>query len=136
MTPSVKLAESILNHPSVRPFVLAGHRGKIDAEQLVQLPNVAVANTEGGLVLFAPLGAGVYDGHIFCVAGSRGAAALRLGKVALQRIFADHRASKVVASVPLALPAARYLCRRLGLVAVSQDLFNEYFEVEAVQWVA
>lgn len=131
---SSQLVDSIVNHPTVRGTAQRGTY-RLTSAVLLESGAVAYADYHGALALFVPMEAAlVYQGHVFAVEGSRGAAALLLGRQALHRLFTDHRAIKLVAAVPLQLPAARYYCRRLGLKLVGRDLLEEQFELEAVQW--
>lgn len=130
---SAPLADAILNHPSVRPTAEQGDH-RITVRALYEQGAVGYANDAGALVLFVPMEGGVWHGHVFAVAGSRGAGALALGRQALNRLFTDLRGRKLVSAVPLQLPAARVYCRRLGLRSVRRDDLREHFELEKEKW--
>ena len=87
------------------------------------------------MALFEHVQRGSYEGHVFCLPGHRGAAALAFGRAAVSWLFETVCAERLAAHVPMWLPAARIYCRRLGLRSAGRDLFQEYFEVEAVSWV-
>lgn len=127
------LIDAIINHPTVRPTAQEGDE-RLTSYGLMREGAVGYADDKGCLAFFVPKGDDVWEGHIFAVAGSRGANALNLGKQALRRLFTDHRAVKMVSVVPLRLQEARVYCRRLGLRPVSRDHQYEYYETEAGQW--
>lgn len=129
------ILEAIINDPSVRPTAQGGDYYLTSVELLNKAENLCYTGN-GGAVLFVAIGQGVYQGHIFCVEGSRGAQALLLARHALQVLFDVHRAVKLVADVPMALPAARLLCRRAGMAALRRDNIVEHFELEFETWAA
>lgn len=130
-TPSPTFVNAVINHPQVRETVQAGLHRLDSRDVLSNEENYAVA-FEGGVALFMGLPNSVYEGHIFTLPTSRGSEALRFGKAAIQRLFTERRARKLVASVPLELRAARFYCRRLGLKSESVDLFGENFSMENI----
>lgn len=133
---SPTLVDLIINHPSVRPTADCCE-GVLRSRELFERGAVAYAEEEGfGCALFVPIGGDVWQGHIFIVEGGRGAAGLALGREALNCLFRGRLARKVVAAVPLALPAARFYCRRLGLKPVGRDDLVENFVLEIEQWAA
>jgi hypothetical protein len=132
-TPSPAFVDLIINHPDVRPTVQQG-TDELDSEDIVTNPDNFIQAYEGGVAVFVGLGEGVFEGHIFALPASRGAEALRFGKLALQALFTKRRACRLVAQVPLQLPAARVYCRRLGLKSESRDLFYEFFSTEKASW--
>lgn len=127
------LIDAIVNHPTVRPTAQGGSE-RLSSYGLIRRGAVAFADDKGCLLLFVPQGDGVWEGHAFAVAGSRGGNAIAFGKLAVGRLFTDHRARRLVAAAPLQLPAVSYYCRRLGLKPVGRDDYQENFEVEAAQW--
>ena len=130
--PSLTWIDAVINHPSVRSAIEQGtHR--LTAESLLA-SGARVFGEQGAVIVLVPLGQGVYQGHVAAIDGSRGAVALQLGASVLRTVFNAGEAVKVVAEVPLQLPAARLYCRRLKFSSIGQDLFQEYFEVEAAQW--
>lgn len=134
-TPSATFVDAIINHPDVRNTIERGtHR--LQSASVIHDPNNYVVAYEQGVAVFVGRGLDIYEGHICTLKGSRGAEALRFGKAALHRLFTERRARKVVAYVPLELPAARFYCRRLGLKSESRDLFEEHFSMENTQWAA
>lgn len=124
--------DRIINHATVR-LTAQGGLYHLDSRPVFQRGGVAYGN-EDACAIFLPISGGVWEGHIFCKRGQRGAAALKLGKLALGRLFTDHRASKLVAAVPLLLPQARVYCRRLGLRSVEVTKYEERFELEVSRW--
>ena len=132
-TPSPFFFDAVINHSSVRPTTQRGSE-RLSSEDVLEDPaNLAVA-FEGGVALFRKVGVQAYDGHIFVLDGSRGSEALQFGKAALARLATRPDAIYLHTGVPLALPAARTYCRRLGLKSEGRDLFNEYFSTEIQQW--
>lgn len=133
--PTVAFFNAVINHAEVRPTVEAGaHR--LDASAVLSDVRTIALTNGGGIALFLYIGAGHYEGHVFCLPGHRGAGALALGKAALRQLFALPDARKLSAPVPLVLPAARLYCRKLGLRPIGRDLFQEYFLTEASEWAA
>lgn len=133
--PSVGFVNDVINAPGVRATVEQGtHR--LDASRFLEEPRNAVIGWWGGVAVFEHVERGSYEGHVFCLPGHRGALALQFGRLALGWLFTKVGADRVVAPVPIQLPAARLYCRRLGLRSAARDLFQEYFEMEAHQWVA
>lgn len=132
-TPSAKFVDAVSNHPAVRATIDQGC-WRVRSYGVITDSRNRVIAFEGGYALFLGLGEGLYEGHVAALPGSRGAAALAFGKVALQWLFADVEAHRVVVPVPVQLPAARTYCRRLGLKPDGRDLFQEYFSTEAVAW--
>lgn len=120
-TASATLVDAIINHPSVRGTAEGGTYRLESAPLLAQPDNYCYAN-EGGCVLFVGLGAATYQGHIFCLEGSRGREALKLGHGALKCFFDRPVRVKIWAEVPMVLPAARWLVRRLGFASLGIDL--------------
>lgn len=133
-TPSVGFVNDIINAPGVRATVEQGAY-RLDASRVLEQPQNAVIGWWGGVAVFEHVERGSFEGHVFCLPGCRGAKALQFGRLALDWLFGTVGASKLTAPVPVQLPAARIYCRRLGLRPVARDLFQEYFEVEAQQWV-
>lgn len=133
-TPSPTFVDAVVNHPEVRPYVEGG-TARLHSADVVLNPDNYVVAWDGGVAVFIGRGQGVYEGHIATLPASRGVKALAFGKAALQRLFAERRARRLVAHVPLELPAARVYCRRLGLKSESRDLFEEHFSMEVSQWV-
>lgn len=131
-TRSAKLLDAIINHPSIRPTAQLGEERLHSGDLLEDESNHCYA-TDGGAALFISQGRGVYEGHIFCLEGSRGSAALALGRGALKAMFARPGTLKIVAAVPMQLPAARLLCRHLGFASLGPDAdaVNELFTMEA-----
>lgn len=129
------LIDAIINHPTVRPTVQEGDE-RLSCYGLMRDGAVGYADDKGCLLFFVPKEDGVWDGHVFAVAGSRGANAVTFGKQAIGRLFTDHRALKMVAAAPLRLPAVRVYCRRLGLKPVDRDHQYAYYETEVGQWAA
>jgi hypothetical protein len=130
------LVDIILNHPDVRPTMEKGDHA-ISVEPLLDGKNVAYAN-DSTVVLFLNKGAGRYEGHIASMPHGRGAATLKAGKEALDRLFTDHRAAAVEAAIPLELREARMLVRRLGFASlgIRKDKPVEDFIMEAASWAA
>jgi hypothetical protein len=131
--PSARFVDMIINHPQVRATVQQGAE-RLFSEAVVESPiNLCVA-FEQGVAVFRYIAHRTYDGHIFALEGSRGAVALQFGRLALAKLSERCDADHLYTAVPLALPAARAYCRRLGLKAEDRDLFNEYFSAEVSQW--
>lgn len=131
--PTPYFVNVIINHPDVRSTFERGEH-RVYSEDVVLKPENACYAYDSGVAVFVGLGGGVYEGHIAVLKPSRGSEGLLFGRAALQRLFTERRASKLVAHVPLVLPAARFYCRRLGLVSESRDLFEETFTMENTQW--
>lgn len=131
--PSTGFVNAVINAPGVRGTVQQGQH-RLDASRFLSEPRNAVIGWAGGLAAFEHVERGLYEGHVFALPGYRGAAALTFGKQAVSWLFAKVGADRLVAPVPIQLPAARIYCRRLGLRPSGRDLFQEYFEVEACQW--
>ena len=85
---------------------------------------------ETGVVLFVKEKPGIYEGHIFCIPEGRGRQALNLGHRALKALFDDPTTICVRAAVPLGLPAARFLCRALGMSSQYVTDRFEHFTLE------
>jgi hypothetical protein len=132
--PSVEFVNGLINAPGVRPTAQAG-KGWLEAAPFMSEPRNAAIAYVGGAMLFEHASRGVYGGHVFILPGYRGAQALAFGQQAISWLFSTVGASKLVAAAPRQLPQVRFYCRRLGLRSVACDLFQEYFEVEADQWV-
>ena len=133
--PTSYFVNVIINHPDVRATIERGHH-RVYSDAVVQNPENAVYAYDCGVAVFIGVGQGVYEGHVAVLKPSRGSEAFLFGRNALQRLFNERRASKLVARVPLQLPAARFYCRRLGLKSESRDLFEETFSTEYDQWAA
>lgn len=129
------LIEAIINHPSVRPTVQGGEE-RLYSHELTAKGAVGYADDKGCLLLFVPQGGDVWEGHVFAISGSRGLNAVQFGKLAVTKLFTDHRACKLVASAPLCLPAVRVYCRKIGLTPTGIDDLCAYYEVEAEKWAA
>jgi hypothetical protein len=132
--PSAEFVNAVINAPGVRATVQPGQH-RLDASELLAQPRHAAVACRGGVAVFEHVEGGLYEGHVFCLPGHRGAAALQFGRAALGWLFAKG-AERIVATASMDLPAARFYCRRLGLLSVARDLFQEYFAVEAQQWAA
>ena len=133
--PNAYFVDLVINHPSVRPTTQQGFQ-YLSSEETLKKPGTFVYAFGGGVALFQHILDYTYDGHIFVLEGSRGSRALAFGHAALARLARDSDARQLRTGVPLALPAARLYCRRLGLKSESRDLFNEYFSAEVSQWAA
>ena len=127
--PTPAFVNTVINHPSVRPTAERGTHTLDSAEQLSIAANYCLAFA-GGVAFFVAQGGGVYCGHIYILEGSRGRDGLLFGRLALQSLSEQRGARKLVASVPVWLPAARTYCRRLGLQSSGLDLFEEHFNME------
>lgn len=125
------LADLILNHPDVRPTMEKGDHAITVKNILADPANVVYANAEG-VVVFIHKGGGVYEGHMAFLPHGRGAAALKAVKIALDRLFTEHKARAVTAGVPLQLRASRFLVRRLGFASkgIREDGLVENFIME------
>jgi hypothetical protein len=123
------LIDAIINHPTVRPTAQGGTYRLTSAELLAR-GAVAYASPQGCLALFVPTAQGAWEGHIFALAGARGATIIRHAQLALSRLFIEQKASVVVAAVPMCLPAARFLCRRLGFTPQPLDMIDTLEQVE------
>lgn len=131
-TRAISLISAIVNHPTIRPTIEQGDH-RVDVTDFVMNTDNVVYACEHGVALFKGVEPGVFEGHVAFLPAGRGAIALREGKDALDRLFADHGAQRVSAAVPLQLPGARYLCRRLGFVSLGADSGGkvEHFVMEA-----
>lgn len=133
--PTAEFINSVINAPGVRPTVQAG-TDRLDAARFVREPRNAVLAYRGGVAAFEHVERGLYEGHVFCLPGQRGSQALEFGRRAVTWLFETVGADKLWVPVAIWLPAARFYCRKLGLRYAARDLFQEYFEMEAVQWAA
>lgn len=115
-----KMVDLIVNHPEVRPTMEKGDHRIDSSDVVLNLRNVVFV-FDVGVVLFIYAEPGVYEGHIGFLRCGRGAVAVGCGREALDRLFTDHGAQRVSAAVPLQLPGARYLCRRLGFASLGAD---------------
>lgn len=130
------LADIIMNHPDVRPTIHDGDwRGTV--ERHVADPANAIYANATGCVAFIYSGNGVYSGHVAFLPEGRGCKAIKDCTDALEQLFWDHGARRVIAEIPLELRAARFLVRRLGFVSRGRDRSKsvEHFKLEAKQWV-
>lgn len=120
-TRSPRLVDAFANAPDIRPTIEPG-TGRVSTAAVVDNPENIVIAGDGGYALFRPLPeGGVYDGHIALRTGHRGAEGLAFGKAALAELFGTTEASKVVAKVPICLPAAQMYVRKLGFSADGED---------------
>lgn len=131
--PTAEFVNGVINAPGVRPMVQAGV-GRLEAATFLSRVNNAVLAYQGGVAVFEHVERGSYEGHVFCLPGQRGAQALEFGRVAITWLFEEVSADRLLVPVAIWLPAARLYCRKLGLRGVARDLFQEYFEMEALQW--
>lgn len=132
-TPSARFVEAVLNHPAVRRRVQGGN-GRLSASNL---PVDCVWRAfDGGWMLFQPVGAGSYQGHVAILPDYWGGPAVTFGKLAITDLFTKYGGLRLEAAAPVQLPAVRSYCRRLGLKPEGRDLFQHYFSVEAESWAA
>lgn len=128
-TSSEKLLDVFINHPTIRPTVSA-EAGPLSSRDVVSdRRNICLCGTGGGAA-FRFVEPGVYEGHIFLMPDHRGAEGLRFGKAALTAMFGLYEASRIVAAVPNALPAARCYVRRLGFISQGVGDTLEHFALE------
>jgi hypothetical protein len=129
-----QLVDIIINHPDVRPTVEKGDH-YITSAELFNGENI-IYGSPLGAILFVHKGGGVYEGHIAFLPQGRGKAALQACSEALDHLFREHKARKVVASIPLMLRPARFLVRRLGFASEGVDPAKsvEHFVMEAESW--
>lgn len=134
-THAPELVDLYINHPSVRPTMQQGTE-RLSSEDIVNNRANIVLASEIGCVLFIGEASGVYAGHIAAIEDQRGVLALALGKAALTALFGIYEALTCRAAVPLQLPAARWLVRRLGFTSlgVDPDGMDELFVMEASTW--
>lgn len=131
--PSPGFVEDVINAPGVRGSVQRGQY-RLEASSFLDEPRNAAIGWWGGVMVFEHVERGSYEGHVFCLPGHRGALALQFGRLGVSWLFDVVGAERLVAPVPIELPAARFYCRKLGLRASYRDLFQEYFTMEAQQW--
>jgi hypothetical protein len=130
-----KLVDLIVNHPSVRGTIEQGCEAISSRSVVLDRQNIILASPIG-VAIFIPEAERIYGGHIAVLAGHRGRAALTLATEALKQVFCVYKAEEVRASVPLVLPAARYLCRAVGFtpLGVCSAAGVEHFKMEAGRW--
>jgi len=91
---------NVVNHPEVRPYVLAQNDEPIDLSELLANPaNVALMCDFGGL-LFINLGSGAYEVHTQFLPNARGAFALVVTQNALRWMFTRTDALELWTKVP------------------------------------
>jgi hypothetical protein len=131
--PSNVFVDAIINHPGCRATIQQG-RYRLESAGVLSNPENVVLAYDQGVAIFEGLGRGVYQGHICTLPTSRGREALAFGRLAVTKLFHEHRAAVLTARVPMQLPAARFYCRRLGLKPEGRDLFDEIFTMECDKW--
>lgn len=125
-----RMVEIIVNHPDCRETFHPGEEYLTAYDVCANMDNVLYA-FDAGLIMFVAKGDGIYEAHIACIKQGRGKVALEASRFALDRLFADHKARKVIAVVPLQLRGARYLVRTLGFTSVGVGEDAEFFHKEA-----
>lgn len=117
---SVKLIDAFVNHPDIRATMDNGDHALHSDKAVLNTDNVILAG-EGGAAVFLYQEPGVYDGHICLMKDHRGQKGLAFGRAAVNAMFTDHRAVKLVASIRTVLPAARMYVRKLGFSSLGED---------------
>lgn len=130
-TDAAHLINLMINHDDIRGTIQGGTEWLDATDLLLDSRNVCLAGT-GGAALFMWQAPGVYKGHIWLLRGARGVGGFAFGQTALAVMFGQHGAVRIVAAVPLQLPAARVYVRRLGFLSsgVSPNGLDELFELE------
>lgn len=105
----------VLNHPSVHSQVAYFTPiGELNVQPLVDDCRNVLLTTEGGGVLFAHLGGGVYDAHIQFLPEFRGKHALNAARDAVRWLFTHTEAVAITARIPAYARGSEYIARAVG----------------------
>jgi hypothetical protein len=128
----------IANSPEVLRYVAPGY-ASVDMSGFFESPGNVMVSANGGCVLFADRGEGVYEGHYLLTYALRGAKAMRFLRAALDFAFTVRGASAIVGDTPLDNRAARAVTRALGFLPVGErvDTSGRYcvsYRMERSRW--
>lgn len=122
---------ALLNHPAIRPTI--GGDGGLDAADLIADRRNVCLMGDGGGMLFAWHGPGVFDAHVFMLA--RGRRAIALAVAMLGKMAAEHGALHIWALIPAVSRNVHWFARQCGMTSLGpitapageQELFEMRF---------
>jgi hypothetical protein len=112
---------TLLNHPSIKPYVLPGITDHYDGSQwFYSFVNVIYGDAHGG-ALFEYDAPGIYHGHYLFTPAIRGREALKLSREWLNDMFTNHGATDIFGLVPRGNRASQVMTRALGFSLVGTN---------------
>lgn len=132
---NLKAVNEFINDPAIRPTIEQGEE-PLTARHVLFGERAIVLSDGFVMAFFQRIDDGVYKGHIAALPMARGAHTLAAAKEAIDKVFGVYGGKTIVAAVPLALPAARLLCRWIGMRSVAKSHNEELFKLEATEWAA
>ncbi len=136
----LELLNSVVNEPEVLSAVAPG-RQCVDLSMFFDKPGNLIFGNEHGLLAFAYLGDGIYEGHYLFTNTMNRRLAMLLARRALRVLFTRYGASAIVGVTPRGNLGARVVNRALGLqpVGSATDTAGRpciKYRLEKTQWEA
>lgn len=110
---SAEHVNSIINHPSIYPWICGPIDGPLDLSGPIQTGDYIALFGEYGGFLFWKLADGIYDAHSAVLPEGRGSWALWAAHNALRFMFDKENAQEIMMAVPKGNIAVRALVRTL-----------------------
>lgn len=117
MPRNAALLNFVANQPEVRSQLAPGHQA-IDLAHYLDDPHACIFGDEHGLVLFAHIGDGVYEGHYLLTDTADRRECFRMIRRAITELFTKRGASVITGTTPRGNLGARAFNRALGFAPV------------------
>lgn len=136
----VALLNSVANQPEVLAAMAPGYQW-VDLSSFLANPKSVLIGDEHGVVLFAYIGDGVYEGHYLLTDSIGKVKRWKLMRYALRELFTTHGAWVINGVTPRDNMAARMVNRALGFhpVGTATDTMGRAcikYKLERDKWVA
>lgn len=109
----VNMLNTIANQPEVLPYVAPGY-WRVDMADFFKRPGNLMLGNSRGVVLFAPMGEGLYSCHFLFTGSMRGGDALAAIKLAFSSLFTYRDCVAITGLIPRENRASRAMARALG----------------------
>lgn len=134
------LLNFVVNQPEVLVQMAPNHK-LVDMSSFFDRPKNLMFGNEHGVVIFAYLGDGLYEGHYLLTDTITPKEAMRLCRRALREVFTTHGASAINGATPRGNLGARAFNRALGFAPVGSTFDTAgrpciKYRLERSKWVA
>lgn len=138
-TEQVQMLNTIANQPEILPFVAPGY-WRVDMADFFERPGNMMLGNDRGVVLFAPMGEGLYNCHFLFTSSMRGADALKAIKMAFSSLFTYRNCVAITGLIPRENRASRAMaralgCRPIGFATDDQGRPCISYMMERTRWV-
>lgn len=129
---SAETLNSVVNDPSVYPWVRGDAKGPLDLSQVIADPRNVLLEGEHGSMLFVPTGPGLWELHTQVLPEGRGAWTMGLATSALMYMYTHTDAVEILTRVPKGNLAAASAAKRFGFTPQWEQNDGWAYEGEVV----